>query len=158
MVEMAHAAGALVLVDGAQAVPHLPVDVQEFGADLYVFVVESGFHNMGPSVQTPHVVLPKGDGFVDAGWFRESLGNEDWMEGCRERGDCGPVEAYDIDFELDVDDSDPAAAAYPLQVTESGTACGKPADAQYRLTLDLATMTYAVPAALQREGCTTDAG
>ena len=29
MVAMAHEAGALVLVDGAQAVPHLPVDVQE---------------------------------------------------------------------------------------------------------------------------------
>ena len=35
MVEMAHAAGALVLVDGAQAVPHMPVDVQELGADFY---------------------------------------------------------------------------------------------------------------------------
>jgi len=37
MVEMAHAAGALVLVDGAQAVPHLKVDVAELGADFYVF-------------------------------------------------------------------------------------------------------------------------
>jgi cysteine desulfurase / selenocysteine lyase len=37
MVEQAHAAGALVLVDGAQAVPHLPVDVQDIGADFYVF-------------------------------------------------------------------------------------------------------------------------
>ena len=34
MVEMAHAAGALVLIDGAQAVPHVPVDVQELGARL----------------------------------------------------------------------------------------------------------------------------
>ncbi|MHB8399350.1 MAG: aminotransferase class V-fold PLP-dependent enzyme, partial [Candidatus Limnocylindrales bacterium] len=34
MVDLAHAAGALVLVDGAQAVPHLPVDVQALGADL----------------------------------------------------------------------------------------------------------------------------
>ena len=37
MVEMAHAAGALVLVDGAQAVPHVPVDVQALGADFYAF-------------------------------------------------------------------------------------------------------------------------
>ena len=37
MVEMAHAAGALVLIDGAQAVPHVPVDVQELGADFYAF-------------------------------------------------------------------------------------------------------------------------
>ena len=34
---MAHAAGALVLVDGAQAVPHVPVDVQALGADFYAF-------------------------------------------------------------------------------------------------------------------------
>ena len=37
IVEMAHAAGALVLVDGAQAVPHVPVDVQALGADFYAF-------------------------------------------------------------------------------------------------------------------------
>ncbi|HSV93053.1 MAG TPA: cysteine desulfurase, partial [Desulfobacterales bacterium] len=46
MVEMAHAAGALVLVDGAQAVPHVPVDVQEIGADFYVF---SGHKMLGPT-------------------------------------------------------------------------------------------------------------
>jgi cysteine desulfurase/selenocysteine lyase len=46
MVEMAHAAGALVLVDGAQAVPHLPVDLQELGADFYVF---SGHKMLGPT-------------------------------------------------------------------------------------------------------------
>ena len=34
MVEMAHAAGALVLIDGAQAAPHVPVDVEALGADF----------------------------------------------------------------------------------------------------------------------------
>ena len=33
---MAHAAGALVLVDGAQAAPKMPVDVAALGADFYV--------------------------------------------------------------------------------------------------------------------------
>jgi cysteine desulfurase/selenocysteine lyase len=33
----AHAVGALVLVDGAQAVPQMPVDVAELGADFYGF-------------------------------------------------------------------------------------------------------------------------
>jgi cysteine desulfurase/selenocysteine lyase len=33
----AHAAGALVLVDGAQSVPHFPVDVQTLGADFLAF-------------------------------------------------------------------------------------------------------------------------
>jgi len=45
MADMAHAAGALVLVDGAQAVPHLPVDVRALGADFYVF---SGHKMLAP--------------------------------------------------------------------------------------------------------------
>lgn len=45
MIELAHAAGALVLIDGAQAVPHLPVDVQALGTDFYVF---SGHKVLGP--------------------------------------------------------------------------------------------------------------
>ena len=45
IVDMAHAAGALVLVDGAQAVPHVPVDVQALGADFYAF---SGHKMLAP--------------------------------------------------------------------------------------------------------------
>lgn len=45
IVERAHAAGALVLVDGAQSVPHLPVDVQALGVDFYAF---SGHKMLGP--------------------------------------------------------------------------------------------------------------
>ena len=46
MTEMAHKAGALVLIDGAQAVPHVLVDVQAIGADFYVF---SGHKMLGPT-------------------------------------------------------------------------------------------------------------
>jgi cysteine desulfurase/selenocysteine lyase len=46
MTRMAHEAGALVLVDGAQAVPHVPVDVQALGADFYAF---SGHKMLGPT-------------------------------------------------------------------------------------------------------------
>jgi cysteine desulfurase/selenocysteine lyase len=42
----AHAKGALVLVDGAQAVPRIPVDVRALGCDFYAF---SGHKAYGPS-------------------------------------------------------------------------------------------------------------
>ena len=37
MIEMAHAHGALVLLDGAQSTAHLPIDVQDLGCDFYAF-------------------------------------------------------------------------------------------------------------------------
>jgi cysteine desulfurase/selenocysteine lyase len=46
MVERAHGKGIPVLVDGAQAAPHLPVDVQDLGCDFYAF---SGHKAFGPT-------------------------------------------------------------------------------------------------------------
>ena len=43
---VARRAGALTLVDGAQAVPHMPVDVQDLGVDFYAF---SGHKMCGPT-------------------------------------------------------------------------------------------------------------
>jgi cysteine desulfurase / selenocysteine lyase len=37
LIEAAHAHGAVVLLDGAQAVPHTPVDLRALGADFYAF-------------------------------------------------------------------------------------------------------------------------
>lgn len=42
----AHAAGALLLADGAQSVPHMPVDVQELGCDFLAF---SAHKMVGPT-------------------------------------------------------------------------------------------------------------
>ena len=46
IVPKAHAAGAVVLVDGAQAVPHLAVDVRALDVDFYAF---SGHKMLGPT-------------------------------------------------------------------------------------------------------------
>ncbi|SDH63928.1 cysteine desulfurase / selenocysteine lyase [Pseudomonas benzenivorans] len=46
IVELAHARGAPVLVDGAQAAPHLQVDVRELGCDFYAL---SGHKMYGPT-------------------------------------------------------------------------------------------------------------
>jgi cysteine desulfurase/selenocysteine lyase len=45
IVERAHALGAVVLVDGAQGAPHLPIDVKALDIDFYVF---SGHKLYGP--------------------------------------------------------------------------------------------------------------
>jgi cysteine desulfurase / selenocysteine lyase len=46
MIAMAHQRGIPVLVDGAQAVPHIPADVQALDCDFYVF---SGHKLFGPT-------------------------------------------------------------------------------------------------------------
>jgi len=46
MIALAHAHGVPVLVDGAQAVPHMPVDVQDLDCDFYTF---SGHKLCGPT-------------------------------------------------------------------------------------------------------------
>ena len=46
MTELVHAAGAVAMIDGAQAAPHLAVDVRALGCDFYAF---SGHKVYGPS-------------------------------------------------------------------------------------------------------------
>jgi cysteine desulfurase/selenocysteine lyase len=46
IVELGHRYGARVLIDGAQSIPHIPIDVQTLGADFFVF---SGHKIYGPT-------------------------------------------------------------------------------------------------------------
>ncbi|MGU3499694.1 family 2A encapsulin nanocompartment cargo protein cysteine desulfurase [Mycobacterium sp. C31M] len=46
IVELGHRYGARVLIDGAQSIPHIPLDVQALGADFFVF---SGHKIFGPT-------------------------------------------------------------------------------------------------------------
>ena len=50
MIAAAHEAGAVVLVDGAQAVPHLVVDVQALDCDFYVFSSHKMFGPTGTGI------------------------------------------------------------------------------------------------------------
>jgi cysteine desulfurase/selenocysteine lyase len=50
IIEQAHGAGAMVLIDGAQAVPHLTVDVQALDCDFYAFSSHKMFGPTGVGV------------------------------------------------------------------------------------------------------------
>jgi len=50
MIAQAHAAGAVVLIDGAQAAPHLPIDVQDLDCDFYVLSSHKMFGPTGTGV------------------------------------------------------------------------------------------------------------
>ena len=66
-IDAAHAVGALVLVDGAQLVPHVPVDVAELDCD---FLTISGHKMLGPTASGglyAQARAPRGDGPVP-GW------------------------------------------------------------------------------------------
>jgi len=46
LAELAHDTGALMLVDGAQSAPHMPVDIEQLGCDFYAC---SGHKMLGPT-------------------------------------------------------------------------------------------------------------
>jgi hypothetical protein len=128
------------------------VEAERLGADLAGFVVESGFTGQGQTIAHHTVLLPRDGRFHEAATFLARMDDDVLREGCdAAAGTCPPGQAYDLDFDLDIDDGNPAAAAYPLVVEEAGNACGRPIDARHVLPLDPATLTYRVPAALTRE-------
>src|SRR5262249_19465160 len=75
IVEQAHRVGALVVVDGAQAVPHLPIDVAALGADFYAV---SGHKMLGPT----GIGVPEGGREVlerlDPAWGGGEITKEVW--------------------------------------------------------------------------------
>ena len=80
MAEQARRAGATVVVDGAQAVAHLPVDVTELGCDAYVFSAHKMFGPDGVGVlwARPELLerMPpyrRGGDMVESVSFRETV-------------------------------------------------------------------------------------
>lgn len=129
------------------------VDVRRFGPRLYGFVVEDGYTAQGITIGNTSLVLPEGDGFKVAASLRSSLDNLGAMAGCAERDDCAPDTAYDLTFDLAIDDRNADAVAWPLRVREAGEACGRRVERTHMVPFDAARATWTVPDALQRDGC-----
>jgi cysteine desulfurase/selenocysteine lyase len=74
LVEAAHAVGALALVDGAQLVPHVPVDVTELDCD---FLTISGHKMLGPTASgglyAKRELLERMDPFLGGGHMIEEV-------------------------------------------------------------------------------------
>jgi cysteine desulfurase/selenocysteine lyase len=83
IVARARAAGAVTLVDGAQAVPQMPVDVQELGADFYAW---TGHKAVGPTgigvLHGRRELLEAMDPFLTGGDMIASVSQQDttWNE------------------------------------------------------------------------------
>lgn len=74
---LAHEAGAMVVVDGAQSTPHMPVNVQDLGADFFAF---SGHKMLGPTgigvLWGRHELLQKMPPFLTGGHMIEDV----WLD------------------------------------------------------------------------------
>ncbi|HEC22585.1 MAG TPA: cysteine desulfurase [Chloroflexi bacterium] len=83
IVEAAHAAGAVALVDGAQSTPHIPVDVQEMDADFFAF---SSHKMLGPTgigvLYGKRAILEEMPPFLGGGDMikRVELGKSEWND------------------------------------------------------------------------------
>ena len=74
---MAHKKGAVMVVDGAQSTPHMPVNVQELGADFFAFSGHKVFGPMGIGVlYGKKALLDKMPPFMSGGEMIESVTRE----------------------------------------------------------------------------------
>jgi cysteine desulfurase/selenocysteine lyase len=83
IVAHAHAAGALVLIDGSQAVPQLPVNVGEIGADFYAWTAHKAYGPTGIGVlHGRREILEAMPPFITGGHMISSVGREQsrWAE------------------------------------------------------------------------------
>ena len=78
MGEIAHEFGATMVVDGAQSVPHFPVDVRELGCDFFAFSAHKVFGPLGVGVLWGrHELLDAMPPFLTGGEMIDSVTEQD---------------------------------------------------------------------------------
>ncbi|KQQ73102.1 hypothetical protein ASF73_10640 [Xanthomonas sp. Leaf131] len=135
------------------------VDILRLGSDFYGFIVHSFWMGQGLMLESQDLVVPGPKGLVSAGSLRGHIDNsgslsceDDAREPDQSEAQCR-AEAFDVDFALDVDNSNAQARTWPLTIHEHGSDCGVALDKRHVFALDTKTWTYPFPNALQREGC-----
>jgi len=106
IIPLAHAAGAVVLIDGAQSVPHMPIDVQDLEVD---FFAASGHKMCGPTgigflyakralLETMSPFLTGGDMIKKVGYQETSFNEIPWKF---EAGTSNIADAIALGFAVD---------------------------------------------------------
>ncbi|MGI6032742.1 MAG: aminotransferase class V-fold PLP-dependent enzyme [Coriobacteriales bacterium] len=76
--ELVHAQGGYLIVDGAQSVPHMPVDVKDLGCDFFAFSGHKVFGPMGIGVLWgKHELLDAMPPFLTGGEMIEEVSEQD---------------------------------------------------------------------------------
>ena len=102
MAQIAHEFGATMIVDGAQSVPHLPIDVREIGCDFFAFSGHKVFGPMGIGVLWGrHELLEAMPPFLTGGEMIDSVSEQSatWAQ-VPEKFEAGTQDAAGI-FALD---------------------------------------------------------
>jgi hypothetical protein len=128
------------------------VTILRLGSDFYGFRIEHAWAGQGYLLASQDLVVPSPHGLVDAGSLRSHIDNRSALDCAADDAAC-QAQAFDIDFELRVDDSNPSTRIWPLLVTERGDSCGQPLQREHRFSLDTQTWKYRFTEALQREDC-----
>lgn len=135
------------------------VDILRLGSDFYGFVVYSSWIGQGLVLESQDLVLPGPKGLVNAGSVRQHIDNQGALD-CSDEGrdpeqtaeQCR-AQLFDVDFKLAVDDSDPAARAWPVTIEEVGMSCGNKLGTTRVFEFDTEHWRYPFPASMQREAC-----
>ncbi len=78
MAELVHAQGGYMVVDGAQSVPHMPVNVQELGCDFFAFSAHKVFGPFGIGILWgKHELLEEMPPFLTGGEMIDSVSEQD---------------------------------------------------------------------------------
>jgi hypothetical protein len=126
------------------------VSLVRLGRERGGFLVEEGWVGQGLVTGTRSIVEFRDGALRTLAAVRSGIANAGAAD-CLEAADC--ASSFDVDFAQSLDDSAPAADAYPLLVHETGRECGAEVDRRHRFAFDAASGRYPVPATLMREDC-----